>query len=191
VADDGLPPCAHAGEDSTWRYVWPAGERFLSEIASLVTVRGQRVIDLGCGRGRLGLWAAQAGATSVVFADHSAEALAAIPMSPATRRLEHRWGEELPTCDVLVGGDILYRPPAFADLIASVGSAIGITGTAYLVDPRRTLEPELPALAAAVGLEWSQERREAGYTLVRICRSADGMSPVDDQVKNASCWTSV
>ena len=82
-------------EDGTWRYQWPAGSRFLLEIADLVQVQGRRVIDLGCGQGRLGRWALEHGAAEVVFADLSPVALAAIPAHPRARLLEHRWGEPL------------------------------------------------------------------------------------------------
>jgi predicted nicotinamide N-methyase len=168
---DDLPACAHAGEDGTWRYAWPAGERFLSEVADLVHVRGRRVIDLGCGQGRLGLWAARAGAVEVVFADRSAEALTAIVLPCSGRILTHCWGEPLPACDVLLGGDILYRPPTFSDLMASIATAlVAPDAVAWLVDPRRHLEPELSDHAAHRGLTWQSVRREAGYTLVRVAR---------------------
>ncbi len=170
--DLDLPACAHSGEDGTWRYAWPAGERFLSEIADLVEVRGRRVIDLGCGQGRLGLWAAQAGAAAVLFADRSAEALATIPLPPTGHLLTHRWGEPLPACDVLLGGDILYRPPTFPDLLASIASALIDPGAvAWLVDPRRSMEPELPEYAVRTGLSWAPTRREAGYTLVKLMKN--------------------
>lgn len=156
--------------DGTWRYQWPAGTRFLAEIDALVQVRGRRVIDLGCGQGRLGRWALAAGAAHVLFADIAAEALAAIPAHPRAGILVHRWGEPLPRCDVLLGGDILYRPACFPDLLDSVRSALGPDGLAWLVDPRSALEAELPALAAARGLAWRSERRPLGYTAAQ-CRA--------------------
>lgn len=155
--------------DGTWRYEWPAGSRFLSEIAGLVPVAGKRVIDLGCGQGRLGRWALQAGAAEVLFADHSAEALDLIPDLPGGRRLVHAWGDPLPPCDVLLGGDILYRASLFPLLLDSVASALTVpAASAWLVDPRTRLEPELPGLAAARGLRWDSQRRTVGYTLVCV-----------------------
>lgn len=153
--------------DGTWRYQWPAGSRFLSEIADLVVVEGRRVIDLGCGQGRLGRWALEHGAASVLFADLSAEALAAIPANPRASLLVHRWGESLPECDVLLGGDILYRPACFTELLASVRSSLIAGSTAWLVDPRSRLDDELPCIAANSGLSWTPERRPCGYTLIR------------------------
>jgi len=156
-------------DDGTWRYVWPAGARFLEEIADLVPVVGKRVIDLGCGQGRLGCWALAAGAAEVVFADQSESALAAIPDQPGVRRLVHSWGEPLPPCDVLLGGDILYRSAAFPALLDSVASALRQKGSmAWLVDPRTQVEPELPHLAAERGLSWLPERRRDSYTLIRV-----------------------
>lgn len=158
--------------DGTWRYQWPAGSRLLLEIDGLIQVADRRVVDLGCGQGRLGRWALEHGAAEVVFADLSPEALAAIPAHPRARLLEHRWGEALPTCDVLLGGDILYRPACFADLLDSVRSALLPGSIAWLVDPRSRLEDELPALAAARGLSWVAERRPGGYTLIRSSLTA-------------------
>lgn len=157
--------------DGTWRYQWPAGTRFLAEIDALVQVRGRRVIDLGCGQGRLGRWALEAGAAQVLFADIAADALSAVPAHPRALACMHRWGEPLPACDVLLGGDILYRPSTFPDLLASVGSSLRAPDAcAWLVDPRSTLDAELPVLAESNGLSWCAERRPAGYTLVRCSR---------------------
>ena len=164
--------------DGTWRYQWPAGSRFLAEIADLVQVAGRRVIDLGCGQGRLGRWALQAGAAEVIFADHAAEALDLIPDQPGARRLVHAWGEPLPPCDVLLGGDILYRASLFPALLDSVASALTTPAAgAWLVDPRTNLEAELPRLAAARGLRWDNRRRPTGYTLVCV-----GLLPCGQQV---------
>jgi predicted nicotinamide N-methyase len=157
-------------DDGTWRYDWPAGARLLAELSSLVEVRGRRVIDLGCGSGRLGRWAAAAGAAAVLFADQSPAALAAIPPVPGCAMLVHRWGEALPPCDLLLGGDILYRPALFPALLDSVATALADGGAALLADPRARLEDELPQLAAARGLGWMVERRPGPYTLVRLRR---------------------
>ena len=165
-------------DDGTWRYEWPAGARFLPEIADLVEVSGKRVIDLGCGRGRLGTWALAAGAAEVLFADRSAEALAAIDPGPGVRHLVHVWGEMLPPCEVLLGGDILYLPPLFPALLDSIASALRPASVAWLVDPRTRLEPELPIMAAERGLAWAAERRLAGYTVVRVTPMACGTAVV-------------
>jgi predicted nicotinamide N-methyase len=156
-------------DDGTWRYTWPAGSRLLAELDSLVDVSARRVIDLGCGQGRLGLWAHAHGAATVVFADQSPAALAAIPSHPGICCMIHQWGDPLPACDLLLGGDILYRSALFPELMTSVASALQTAGSeALLVDPRSSLEDDLPRLASSRGLTWQSERRSSGYTLVRL-----------------------
>lgn len=156
-------------DDGTWRYDWPAGRRMLAELDGLAAVAGRTVIDLGCGCGRLGAWALARGATRVVFADQSAEALSGVAARhPGAEILVHRWGEGLPTADWVFGGDILYRSALFPELIASLASALVAGGTGLFADPRHRLEPELPELAARHGLAWRAERRPADYTLLRV-----------------------
>lgn len=153
--------------DGTWRYAWPGGERLIGALDGCVDPAGLRVIDLGCGRGRLGGWALSRGAAAVVFADGSAAALAALDTADArASTLLHRWGEPLPACELLLGGDILYRAELHAALLDSVASAIGWGGTAFLSDPRRAIEPELARIAAARGLAWHL-RPTSGGTLVQ------------------------
>jgi hypothetical protein len=164
-----MPSPAPDDTDYTWAYAWPGGERLLAEFDTVVgPLAGRRVIDLGCGRGRLGLAALARGAR-VVFADGSAEALArvqaALPADAAASILLHRWGEPLPAADLLLGGDILYRSALFPALIASIVSA---GCPALLADPRGSLEPELPELAAMHGMHWSSELRPGPYTLARL-----------------------
>lgn len=156
-------------DDATWRYDWPAGGRLLAELDQVVDPRGLSVIDLGCGSGRLGMWAHQRGAARVVFADLSPTALAAVRARlPTAETLVHRWGEALPTADLVLGGDILYRPALFPALIGSLVSALAGGGTALLADPRTRLEADLPALCAQAGLTWTTERRGGAYTLARV-----------------------
>ena len=162
-------------DDGTWRYTWPAGERLLSELTELIDPRGKTVIDLGCGRGRLGRWALEHGATRVVFADQSSAALAEVMGGLGTfvtyaQALQHSWGEPLPRVDLVLGGDILYRAQMFGKLLTSVASALAQGGRAVLADPRVNLEPELPVIAAECGLSWSTERRPTSYTLCTLAR---------------------
>ncbi|MEK7411741.1 MAG: methyltransferase domain-containing protein [Planctomycetota bacterium] len=160
-------------DDGTWRYTWPAGERMLSELDHLIDPRGKVVVDIGCGRGRLGRWALEHGAAQVVFADQSTTALAAVmelvgSSAGRTLTLEHCWGAPLPAADLVLGGDILYRSLLFAVLLRSLATAVKPNGMALLADPRVHLEPELPHIASDSGLSWSSERRPTGYTLCRL-----------------------
>lgn len=159
--------------DDTGAYAWPAGRRLARDLAAVVDCRGRTVCDLGCGQGALGRAALAAGAARVVFLDGDPAALESARAACNDPRAEfhpQRWGEPVPVapCDLVLGGDVLYRPPFFAALLASVAAALAPEGEALLSDPRQQLEDELLPLAAAAGLTWSTERR-ADYTLVR-CR---------------------
>lgn len=173
------PAAAAPDADCTWAYCWPAGVRLSADLPALAGCAGAAVADLGCGRGHGGLSALVAGAARVVFADGDPAVLrwvegvlVANGFTDRARTHPHAWGDPVPGApyDVVFGGDILYRPDCFAALLASIAASLAPDGIALLSDPRRRLEPELPGLAAAVGLDWACERRDAGYTLVRLRR---------------------
>jgi predicted nicotinamide N-methyase len=160
------------GVDATGRYAWPAGKRLTRDLAEVVDCRGRTVCDLGCGLGALGHAALQLGAASVDFLDGSDEVLAGAragaEREPRAAFHLHRWGEPMPRrYDLILGGDILYRPAFFAPLLDSVASGLATEGLCLLADPREHLEEELPTLAAERGLSWSPERR-GDFTLVRL-----------------------
>jgi 2-polyprenyl-3-methyl-5-hydroxy-6-metoxy-1,4-benzoquinol methylase len=158
--------------DATGRYAWPAGQRMLRELPTLIDARGLAVCDLGCGLGALGHAALALGAASVDFLDGSDEALA-LARAGAERDqranfIRHEWGAPTPRrYDLILGGDILYLPALFVALLDSIASGLAPGARCLLSDPRRTLEADLPALAATRGLTWESERR-ADYTLARL-----------------------
>jgi predicted nicotinamide N-methyase len=167
------------GEDITGIYAWRVGNGLGSELAALAAVDGRTVLDLGCGRGALGLSALALGARHVTFADASPVVVDWLARLVALNRLEararvvrHAWGEPAPGAPValVLGGDVLYRPALHGALLASIAGALAADGQALLSDPRERLEAELPALAAAQGLAWEHERR-GDSTLVRLRRT--------------------
>ena len=175
--------------DCTWAYCWPAGVRLSAELPDLVVCAGRVIADLGCGRGHGGLSALVAGAARVAFADGDPEVVrwveGVLTANGFSRRAQahvHRWGGAIPGApyDVVFGGDILYRPECFADLLASIAASLAPDGVALLSDPRLRLDRELPELAATAGLSWTCERRDAGYTLVRIRRTRASLSAGGD-----------
>ena len=179
VQPTALPDLAAAQPDAdcTWAYCWPAGVKLSAELSALAPCAGRAIADLGCGRGHGGLSALVAGAGRVVFADGDPEVvrwvqgvLTANGFAGRAQAHVHRWGEVIPGSpyDVVFGGDILYRPECFAELLASIAVSLASDGVALLSDPRLRLDHELPGLAAAAGLSWDGERRAAGYTLVRL-----------------------
>ena len=111
---------AAIGDDRpTWAYDWPAGLRLAHNLGELYQLQGKKVCDLGCGRGTLGLCALQLGAAHVDFCDGSAQVLSYVQkVLDCNHFLDtaqchvHQWGKPLPlkSYDIILGGDILYRP---------------------------------------------------------------------------------
>ena len=173
VPDDAYPHVEADTADQTGVYAWPAGDRLARDLLQLVDCTGLRVLDLGCGRGHLGLSALRLGAERVTFCDGHPLVCAGLRRVLEANRLtaavhEHRWGTPPPggPFDLILGGDILYRATLFPALLDSVAAAIG-DGQVLLSDPRLRLEADLPRLAAERHLTWQQER-QADYSLVRI-----------------------
>ena len=170
------PTAAPPGTDLTWAYGWPAGQKLGADLADLAACGGLRVADLGCGRGHNGFSALALGAAEVAFADASALALdfvaavaAANDLASRCRTHLHHWGEPIPEApfDLILGGDILYRPDWFARLLGTLAASLAPHGQALLSDPRHALDADLPRLAEAAGLTWETTRQTHGYTLVR------------------------
>lgn len=169
---------ANDDEDVTCLYQWQAGAFLATLPQTRDLCAGRRVADLGCGRGTLGLSACAFGAAQVLFADASAVAIdllgrtiAANDLGGRARAALHTWGGPLPDgpWEVILGGDILYRPECFPALIDTIAASLGGHGVALLSDPRITLEEQLPALASARDLTW-ETARIAHVTVVTLHR---------------------
>lgn len=165
-------------EDITGVYAWRVGSGLSAQLAELAEVGDRSVLDIGCGRGALGLSALALGARHVTFADASpvlvdwlARVVALNDLGGRASVVRHAWGLPVPgaPADLVLGGDVLYRPAYQDALLASIASALADDGVALLSDPRERLEPELPDLATAHGLAWTSERR-ADCTLIRVRR---------------------
>jgi predicted nicotinamide N-methyase len=162
-------------DDVTGIYQWPAGAGLASYLLTSDLCAGKRVLDLGCGRGALGFTALLRNAQHVIFADNSpvvcdllTRTLEINEASQNAEVLSLNWGEPfpLPPCDLVLGGDILYRPKLFPALATTIASALTEHGQVYLSDPRENLEANLPAIFAAAGLRLTSERLER-FTLLR------------------------
>jgi SAM-dependent methyltransferase len=168
-----MPPMDHPDADPTWRYPWPAGARLAADLPHLGTWTGLRAAELGCGQGRVGRTLLDLGVAHLAFADISPEPLDflrhALGEDPRVALHQHAWGDPLPggPYDLLVGGDILYRPAYFDRLVQSLALSLADAGLILLADPRTTLEPELTAALQDAGLTAFQERRPGPYTLLR------------------------
>ena len=164
-------------ERPTWAYDWPAGQRLAADLTHFSLP--DRVADLGCGRGLLGLTALQHGCREVLFADASAVVLEYVQEVLKLNNFDaevavHKWGEPLPggQWPCILGGDILYRPECFKDLMYSLAQSLTEDGYAYLSDPRRQCEPELQELAADNGLILTVDRPGDRYSLLMLRKKA-------------------
>jgi predicted nicotinamide N-methyase len=162
-------------DDITGAYQWPAGAALAGELAQLYNCRVKRVLDLGCGRGALGFTALSHDAEHVVFADASPIAVDLVQRTIAANELTDRatvvqlsWGDAPPLgpYDLILGGDILYRPGLFPALARTIAQGLSPSGTCLLSDPRTTVESDLPAIFFAAGLTW-ESKRQGAYTLFR------------------------
>ena len=169
---------ANDDEDVTCLYQWRVGAQLAERLPSLVPCAGKRIADLGCGLGTLGLSALAHGADAVLFADGSRIAIDLLQRTIIANALDqraraalHAWGEPLPygPWEVILGGDILYRPDFVPQLLATIATSLTPDGCALLSDPRITLEEQLPALAGAQGLSWTS-RRDDGITIITLRR---------------------
>ncbi len=174
IPDTAFPPPSATAGDHTGIYAWPAGDRLARDLPTLLTCGGLRVLDLGCGRGHLGLSALRMGAAEVVFADGNPEVRAGVEAVCAANGFKapviaQNWGDAVAGApfDIVLGGDLLYRPEQFPALLTTIRAALDENGLALLSDPRLRLEQELPGLAHAAALTWCSERRR-DYTLVRV-----------------------
>ena len=167
---------ASGDEDITGIYAWRVGSGLSAALTEVVDVTNRVVLDIGCGRGALGLSALALGAMRVVFADASpvvvdwlTRLIALNHLGSRASVVRHTWGEPVPgsPVDLVLGGDVLYRPTCHDALLASIAATLADDGQALLSDPRERLEPELPGLAAAHEMTWTTERRLES-TLVRI-----------------------
>ena len=101
-----LPECepdlrlASEDEDITGIYSWRVGSGLSAGLADITSVKGRTVLDLGCGRGALGLSALALGATRVIFADASpvvidwlTRLIALNDLASRTSVVRHVWGD--------------------------------------------------------------------------------------------------
>jgi len=181
--DYPVPPDEVNPDDHTWAYGWPAGARMAADFPHIfpeeTALATSRVADLGCGLGALGFSALYAGAREVLFADGADGAVAWVAaviaenaLGNRARAMRHAWGTPLPEgpWNLIMGGDILYRPASFPALLDTIAQSLAPHGRCLLSDPRAVLEDDLPLLAQARDLTWTTERRSANYTLIRVTR---------------------
>ena len=128
-------------EGATWPYLWPGGLRLAADLDQLIPFDSDskqrlRVVDLGCGRGLLGALAAVMGFQRVRLIDGDPTPLALLRAGFSTSQQLScdvvEWGKAIPgeAADILLGGDVLYRPEYHEALIRTIAESLSPQGFA-------------------------------------------------------------
>lgn len=131
-----------------WAYYWLGGlalARFVLDRPE--TVRGRRVLDLGCGSGLVAIAAAKAGAASVLAVDVDPYAVKAAELNAAANgvAVELAHGDltdgPVPEVELILAGDVFYDPEPAARVTPFL-TRCRAAGIEVLVgDPRRAPLP--------------------------------------------------
>ena len=132
-----------------WAFAWSGGQalaRYILEHPKIV--RGQRVLDIACGSGLVGIAAMQAGAQSVLCNDIDAYAGAAVALNAELNDVELAFsGKDLLTgpllnVEIILAGDICYEKPMTDAMLTYFRRAAPHKIEVYIGDPHRTYFPK-------------------------------------------------
>ena len=180
-----------------WAEIWPSGIALADEIVSSPElVRGQRVLELGCGLGTTAIAALQAGANLTVtdYATGALDLCVANTIANTGRepaRFQINWrnpddrfltltGNGFP---VVLAADILYEARDIEPLLDLVQRAVTPGGLLWLAEPGRPIAREFVHRIAQQGWKtdrcthigpWVEGRDgNVAVTVHRICRPPD------------------
>ncbi|GLK55042.1 putative nicotinamide N-methyase [Methylopila capsulata] len=164
VADEAVPLWTKTEEELSaiglpppfWAFAWAGGQalaRYLLDTPE--TVRGKRVLDVGCGSGLVAIAAMKAGAAQVTGADVDPFALAAIALNAQANGVEVSvTGDDLiggphPAVDLVTVGDLFYERDLSERLLAWLDGFLALGVPVLVGDPGRSYlpRPRLVALA--------------------------------------------
>jgi len=149
-----------------WADLWPSA-RILAEELAVMRLRGQRVLELGCGLGLVAIGAVLGGA-DVTATDYYEDAprFALANVAEATgKRIATRmvnWADmpaDLGKFDVVLASDVLYEH-RYASLVANaIASTLVRGGEAIVADPGRIALQEFLDECSRLGLESEPDPR--------------------------------
>lgn len=181
---DHIDPITFAEDERIpyWAELWPSSVALANYVCQHLSLQGQRVLELGCGLGLVGLAAAQQGgrvlctdyeADALDFARHNARQNAYASMrfrlvdwrSPANLRRRY---------DCILAADVIYEARNFAPLIALLHRFLARHGMAIFAEPGRVNAVPFFALLRQYGftyhktlyaLEWEGSHSIWMYTI--------------------------
>jgi predicted nicotinamide N-methyase len=156
-----------------WSVLWRSGVALARDLDG-AALRGQRVVELGCGLGVPSIAAARAGA-KVLATDACAEALSLVARNARLNEVDVEtatvdWAEpdELVSrapFDLVLAADVLYER-AHVDALLSLLPRLG--PEVWLADPGRPASVEF---LDRTGNRWSIETRDLGVVLIHRLRA--------------------
>jgi predicted nicotinamide N-methyase len=159
-----------------WAQLWPAGLALARAVATR-PLAGQRVLELGCGLGLVGVAAALAGA-KVLAVDRSPEATTFTAINAARNGVTLQTAvcafdqpepllREAPW-DLVLAADVVYEQRNVPVLVWLLPQLVGATGEVWLADPGRSMLTRFLAGMEATG--WRHEQVAADPDTVTIHR---------------------
>jgi predicted nicotinamide N-methyase len=154
-----------------WAELWPSGVALARRVAAR-SLRGARVLELGCGLGLPSLAAALAGGR-VLATDWSPQAIELLRDNAERNDAELEpavvdWARpeallERAPWDLVLGADLLYERRNVAPLLELVPPLLGASGELWLADPGRA-----PADEFLAGFERLAEDADGPVTVYRL-----------------------
>lgn len=153
---------ASQGPVPYWSVAWPAGVGLARYLASQ-DLRGQSVLEVGCGVGISSLGAAVAGA-HVLATDNETPALRLLQMNARRNALSilsavadwRAWPLRV-RFPLVIGSDVTYEPAAFSALLEVLSHSLAPRGEVLLTDPGRLSTSAFQQTATSAGWSWQIE----------------------------------
>ncbi len=178
LPDDG--PVEWAPVAPYWAVLWRSGVALAGELGG-ASVRGKRVVELGCGLGVPSIAAAREGA-AVLATDACPDALALLARNAEANRVGLEtaavdWVEPeglvgLGPFDLVLAADVLYERPSVARLLALLPR---LAPEAWVADPGR---PAAAAFLERAEPAWAIDTRARGVVSIhRMKLRSNGSDP--------------
>ncbi len=170
--EDLVQAGVRSGDEPFWAYVWPSARALFEVVSEFSTLKGKRVIEVGCGPGAPGLAAAALGA-DVTLSDLRDEARALAQHNAKQNGLSVQclamdWDappSDLGTFDGILAADVLYGDGMMRGVLRFIRQHLAPDGIALIADPNRVMPGGVRGAARLVGLDTESVRLTEGRTL--------------------------
>ena len=168
--------------------VWPAAGSLCAYVERHAAVAGKNVLELGCGTGAVGIFAAASGAAHVEMTDGANVELARRNALVNRRHTcdiavnEYWWGgffEPAAGCvDVVLGSDVTYDSDAHEPLLDALEELLAGGATALLAHQHRRLQSVLDRESSLYRFAAAAKSRGFDVASAHVDRS-DALAPVE------------